>query len=61
MLNWGSQPLVSGCDVADEWEIVSVVNELASHLVSLNSNLKEMEEVIAWVDRAEESLWEVLR
>ena len=61
MLNLVSQPLASGYDVAADGEIASVVKDLASHLASLNSNLKEMEEVRAWVNRAEESLWEVLR
>jgi len=61
VLNLGSQPLTSGYDVANDGEIVSLVNDLTSHLVSLKSNLKEMEEVRAWVNRAEESLEEVLR
>ena len=56
-----SQPLASGYDVAADGEIASVVKDLASHLTSLNSNLKEMEEVRVWVNRAEESLGEVLR
>jgi len=61
MLNLESPPLASGYDVAADGEIASVVKDLASHLTSLNSNLKEMEEVRAWVNRAEESLGEVLR
>ena len=61
MLNLESRPLALGYDVEADGEIASVVKDLASHLTSLNSNLKEMEEVRAWVNRAEESLGEVLR
>jgi DNA repair ATPase RecN len=50
-----------GYDGEADGEIASVFKDLASHLTSLNSNLKEMEEVRAWANRAEESLGEVLR
>jgi len=61
VLNLKPLPLASGYDVATDGEIALVVKDLASHLVSLNNNLKEMEEVRALVSRAEESLGEVLR
>ena len=60
-LNLAPQPLAEEYDVAADVEIASVIEDLASHLASLNSNLKEMKEVRAWVSRAEESLGEVLR
>jgi hypothetical protein len=60
-LNLVSEPLVPGYDVSADGEIAGVVKDLTRHLTSLNANLGEMKEVRAWVNRAEESLGEVLR
>lgn len=60
-LNLVPRPLTSGYDVGADADIASVVKDLGSHVASLTSNLKEMKEVRAWVNRAEESLGEILR
>lgn len=60
-LNLVSKPLTSGYDVSADADIASVLKDLGNHVASLSSNLKEMKEVRAWVNRAEESLGEVLR
>ena len=60
-LNLVSQETAGEYDVAADADIASVVKNLGNHLTSLNSNLKKMKEVRAWVNRAEESLGEVLR
>ena len=60
-INLVSEPMVPAYDVEADKEISGVIKNLGSHLATLNGNLKEMKEVRAWVNRAEESLWEVLR
>ena len=56
-----SEPLVPAYDVEADKDISAVMKDLSRHLITLNSNLKEMKEVRAWVNRAEESLGEILR
>ena len=56
-----SEPLVPAYDVEADKDISAVMKDLSRHLITLNSNLKEMKEVRAWVNRADESLGEVLR
>ena len=60
-LNLVSEPIVPAYDVESDKEIMGVMKDLGSHLATLSGNLKEMNEVRAWINRAEESLSEVLR
>lgn len=60
-INLLSEPLVPSYDVTADKAISGVLKDLGSHLTTMNSNLKEMKEVRAWVNRAEESLGEILR
>jgi hypothetical protein len=60
-LNLLSEPSVPSYDVSADKAISGVLNELANHLTTMNSNLKEIKDVRAWVHRAEESLGEILR
>jgi hypothetical protein len=53
--------MVPAYDVDADKAMGGVFKDLSSHLTSLNANLKEMKEVRAWVNRAEESLGEILR
>lgn len=60
-INLVSEPLVPSYDVTADKAISGVLNDLGNHLTTMNANLKEMKEVRAWVNRAEESLGEILR
>ena len=60
-INLVSEPLVPNYDVTADKAISGVLNDLGNHLTTMNANLKEMKEVRAWVNRAEESLGEILR
>lgn len=48
-------------DVHSDTAISAVMKDLGSHLTTLSANLREMKEVRAWVNRAEELLDEILR
>ena len=52
--------MVPAYDVDADKDISIVMKELGSHLTTLSANLKEMKEVRVWVNRAEESLGEIL-
>ena len=56
-----SEPLVPAYDVEADKDISAVMKDLDSHLTTLSANLKEMKEVRVWVNRAEESLGEILQ
>jgi DUF1680 family protein len=60
-INLLSEPLVPSYDVTADKAISGVLKDLANHLNTMNSNLKDMKEVRAWVNRAEESLGAILR
>lgn len=60
-INLVSEPMIPAYDVESDRELSAVIKDLSSHLTMLNTNLKEMKEVRAWVNRAEESLGEILR
>jgi DNA repair ATPase RecN len=60
-INLISEPMVPVYDVGADKAMGGVLKDLSSHLSSLSSNLNEMKEVRAWLNRAEESLGEVLR
>jgi DNA repair ATPase RecN len=60
-INLVSEPMIPAYDVEADKEISAVIKNLSSHLTMLNTNLKEMKEVRSWINRAEESLGEILR
>lgn len=60
-INLVSEPMVPEYDVEADKDISGVVKSLGNHLMTLSGNLKEMKEVRIWVNRAEESLGEILR
>jgi DNA repair ATPase RecN len=60
-LNLKSQSLVPAYDVTQDEDMMGILKSLGSHLTTMNSNLKDMKEVRAWINRTEESLCEVLR
>jgi len=60
-INLISHSAASPYDSSSDKAISTVMKDLGSHLTTLNTNLKQMKEVRAWVNRAEESLSEVLR
>jgi hypothetical protein len=60
-INLVSEPLMPAYDVESDKDISAVMKNLGSHLTTLTGNLKEMREVHTWVNRAEESLGEILR
>lgn len=53
--------MVPAYDVEADKDISAVMKDLGSHLTTLSANLKEMKEVRIWVNRAEESLGEILQ
>ena len=60
-INLVSEPVVPAYDVEADEDISAVMKDLGSHLTTLSANLKEMKEVRVWVNRAEESLGEILQ
>lgn len=60
-INLISEPIIPAYDVEADKDISGVMKNLGNHLTTLSANLKEMKEVRAWVNRAEESLGEILR
>jgi hypothetical protein len=53
--------MVPAYDVGADKDISTVMKDLGSHLTTLSANLKEMKEVRVWVNRAKESLGEILQ
>jgi len=60
-INLVTEPMVPAYEVEADKAMGGVLKDLSSHLTSLDGNLKEMKEVRAWVNRAEESLGEILK
>jgi hypothetical protein len=60
-INLVSKPLVPAYDVTQDEEMTAIRNTLSKHLSSLDANLKEMQDVRVWINRAEESMGEILR
>jgi len=52
---------VAAYDVTQDDDMMEVLKSLGSRLTTMDSNLSEMKEVRTWINRAEESLGEVLR
>lgn len=48
-------------DIEADKDVSAVMKDLGRHLTTLSANLKEMKEVRVWVNRAEESLGEILQ
>ena len=60
-INLVSKPLVPAYDVTQDEEMAAIQKSLSKHLSSLDANLKEMKDVRVWINRAEESMGEILR
>ena len=53
--------MVPAYDIEADKDISAVMKDLGNHLTTLSANLKEMKDVRVWVNRAEESLGEILQ
>lgn len=60
-INLASQPIIPAYDITQDEDMMGVLKSFSSHLTTVNSNLHEMKDVRAWINRAEESMGEVLR
>jgi hypothetical protein len=59
-INLVSEPLVPAYDVAGDTVMSGIIKDLGRHLTTLSGNLKEMQDVRVWINRAEETLGEIL-
>jgi hypothetical protein len=59
-LNLVSEPVEAPYDYEADADLQVVMKSLGRHLGSLNANLKDMKDVRIWINRAEESLTEIL-
>jgi CENP-Q, a CENPA-CAD centromere complex subunit len=59
-INLVSKSTVQRYDVTQDPDMTAILKDLQSHLTSLNSNLKDMKDTRIWINRAEESLSEIL-
>lgn len=60
-INLISDVVVPPYDAGADRQLSNVLKDLSSHLTTMNTNLKEMKEVRAWINRTEESLRQVLK
>lgn len=60
-INLISDVMVPPYDAGADRQLSNVLKDLSSHLTTMNTNLKEMKEVRAWINRTEESLGQVLK